>query len=351
MSENLIYGADILSYGAAADGKTDCSDAFIKAIDNGENLICVPFGTYLLTKPLNLTSNLKIQLHRNATLVFDLETKGAVISAKDCSSVIISGGNWVSIGSSDAFFGFENTSYIKFSDCNISGAKGIRLTDCDDISFKNVSFDVDAECILLRGKTQNVTVRSITSGTSVSVFDIDENADISDLFVNGVSISDCNHFVSIYEGRIENAKFFDIDGDFAESFINVANQGVIESMELDCLDIYCSHSQKDGVYFDLCGSIENIEISDFKRNSHFEAKPFIPTLVLKAKDNTTAIIDGMCLDNVINARALSKTISMTTARLTNPTNKFIYTLECGINKDDTLTIPLGDFDNLTIYKR
>ena len=122
-------------------------------------------------------------------------------------------------------------------------------------------------------------------------------------------------------------------------------------MELDCLDIYCSHSQKDGVYFDLCGSIENIEISDFKRNSHFEAKPFIPTLVLKAKDNTTAIIDGMCLDNVINARALSKTISMTTARLTNPTNKFIYTLECGLNKDDTLTIPLGDFDNLTIYKR
>ena len=42
---------------------------------------------------------------------------------------------------------------------------------------------------------------------------------------------------------------------------------------------------------------------------------------------------------------------MTTARLTNPTGKFVYTLECGIRQYDTLTIPLGDFDSLTIYKR
>ena len=41
MSENLIYGADILGYGAVADGATDCSDAFLKAIENGENLISV----------------------------------------------------------------------------------------------------------------------------------------------------------------------------------------------------------------------------------------------------------------------------------------------------------------------
>ena len=31
MSENLIFGADILSYGAVPDGKTDCTEAFEKA--------------------------------------------------------------------------------------------------------------------------------------------------------------------------------------------------------------------------------------------------------------------------------------------------------------------------------
>ena len=351
MSENLIYGADITAYGAVADGKTDCSDAFIKAIENGENLISVPFGNYVLTKPLELTSNTKIHLHPNATLVFDFDTDGAVISAKECSSVIITGGNWVSIGSSDAFFGFEDVSYIKISDCNISGAKGVKLTNCEDVSFKNVSFDIDAECILLRGETENVTVRNATSGTSVSFIDIDENAEIEDLFVSGVSIADCNHFLSVYEGKLENAKFFDVDGDFAQSFVNVEEQGIIESLEFDGVDVYCSHSQKDGVYFDLRGSIETLEISDFKRNTDCEAVPFIPTLIFKAKDDSKALIDGMSLDYVINARALSKTIDMTTARLTNPTNKFIYTLECGIKKDDTLTIPLGDFDCLTIYKK
>ena len=42
---------------------------------------------------------------------------------------------------------------------------------------------------------------------------------------------------------------------------------------------------------------------------------------------------------------------MTTARLTNPTSKFVDTLECGIDKGDALTIPLGDFDSLTIYEK
>jgi polygalacturonase len=107
MSENLIYGADITAYGAVADGATDCSDAFLKAIENGENLISVPFGNYILTKPLTFTSNTKIQLHPNATLVFDLDTDDSVVSVKDASSVIITGGNWVETGSSSAFFGFE----------------------------------------------------------------------------------------------------------------------------------------------------------------------------------------------------------------------------------------------------
>ena len=155
----------------------------------------------------------------------------------------------------------------------------------------------------------------------------------------------------MYEGKLENAKFFDIDGDFAESFVNVSKMGVIESLEFDCVDIYCSHSQKDGVYFDLCGSIEWMEISGFKRNSEFEARPLIPTLIIRPLSDTTVLIDGMLLDNVINARALSKTIKMTTARLTNPTGKFIYTLECGIDKGDALTIPMGDFDNITIYEK
>ena len=351
MSENLIYGADILAYGAVADGVTDCSDAFIKAIENGENLISVPFGNYILTKPLMLSSNTKIQLHPNATLVFDLDTNDAIITVKDASSVIITGGNWVSTGTCNAFFGFEGVSCIKISDCNISGAKGVKLTECEDVSIKNVSFDIDAECILMRGETEKVTIMNITSGTSVSVIDIDEDAEVESLFVNGVSISDCNHFLSVYEGKLENAKFFDIDGDFAESFVNVSKQGVIESMEFDGIDVYCSHFQKDGVYFDLCGNIEWMEISDFKRNAECEARPHIPTLILKPEADTTALIDGMLLDNVINARALSKTIKMTTARLTNPTNKFIYTLECGIDKGDALAIPVGDFDNLTIYEK
>ena len=232
MSENLIYGADILAYGAVADGVTDCSDAFIKAIENGENLISVPFGNYVLTKSLTFSSNTKIQLHPSATLVFELDTDDAIISVKDASSVIITGGNWVSTGSSEAFFGFEDVSCIKISDCNISGAKGVKLTNCDDVMVKNVSFDIDAECILMRGETQNVTIRNITSGTSVSVIDIDENAKVDFLKASfdETSVFEMGKQQYVLELSVPDGVYVPENNRFVEVEINITEKGRQEVM-------------------------------------------------------------------------------------------------------------------------
>ena len=116
------------------------------------------------------------------------------------------------------------------------------------------------------------------------------------------------------------------------------------------IETYCN-SNKATAYFDLKGNLDGVEVCDFSRNEDLEARPFAPTLIFKPTKDSTVIIDGMMLDHVINARALSKTVSMTTARLTNPTNKFIYTLECTIIKNDALTIPFGDFNSMAIYTK
>ena len=94
MSENLIYGADITAYGAVADGKTDCSDAFIKAIENGESLIVVPYGRYSIKKTIKLNSNTKIHLHPNALILFDHESdeNAPLFYAEGASSIEIHGG-------------------------------------------------------------------------------------------------------------------------------------------------------------------------------------------------------------------------------------------------------------------
>ncbi len=350
MSENLIYGADITAYGAVADGKTDCSEAFTKAIENSESLIVVPYGKYLLKKSLKLTSNLKIHLHPNTEIVFDIRSK-ICVSADNCSSVIISGGKWICEDADKTFFSFTNSSGIKVSDCSISSSFGFVFKNCENVSIKNTAFDIDGDCVSLRGETDDIYIKNISAFSCVNVIDIDEEAKVEDLFINDITLSGCKHLIGVYEGELEEARISGVYGDFCDSLLCVSENSSVTDMDIEDIDAYCSQSSSAAAYFDLLGSLDGLEISCFKRNSEYEAKPFIPTLILKPQDDTTAIIDGMLLDNVINARALSKTISMTTARLTNPTGKFIYTLECGIAKGDALTIPLGDFDTLTIYKK
>jgi len=349
MSENLIYGADITAYGAVADGKTDCSDAFIKAIENGENLIVVPYGKYVIKKALKLTSNLKIHAHSGAEIILDTKAKNC-ITADNCSSVIITGGKWICENADKVFFDFSNSAYIKISDCSISGSNGFIFKNCESISFKNTFFDIDGNCISFKGKSKDVRLKDISAFSCVNVIDIDEGSAVEDLVVDEITLGECKYLLGIYDGHLEEARISGVYGDFLDSLIYVCENASIDDIDVEDVEAFCI-SKSQSAYFELKGSVDGLDITNFKRNNEFEATPFIPTLVFKAADDSKAIIDGMMLDNVINARALSKTVDMTTARLTNPTNKFIYTLECGIKKNDTLTIPLGDFDSLTIYKR
>lgn len=354
MSENLIYGADITSYGAVGDGKTDCSDAFIKAIENGESLIVVPYGKYLLKKALKLSSNLKLHLHPNATIFFDAEDAESYVQSNDCCSVIITGGNWTSCKQNKTLFKFSNSASIRISNCNLTGFDGITFENCEDISVQDTTFNIEEDCLSFCNKCHDISIRSICANNAHTIFRTTHSLKIENIYLNEISGNNCDSFFNFDDSELDNVKAYGISGSFSNCIISTNDDTIITNAEFSNINTYCINpSNKYGnAYFLLYqATLDGVEISNFRRNTDYEARPVISTLVFEARDNTTAIIDGMMLDNVINARALSKTVDMTTARLTNPTNKFIYTLECGIKKNDTLTIPLGDFDNLTIYKR
>ena len=69
---------NILDYGAIADGNTNCSDAFKKAIhdchSNGGGRVVVPAGTYL-TGAIHLRSNVNLNIKRDATILFSTNKK------------------------------------------------------------------------------------------------------------------------------------------------------------------------------------------------------------------------------------------------------------------------------------
>lgn len=77
MPEKDLY---IKSFGAKADGKTDCRSAFAKAIKKASHLkdggkIIVPEGTYYIKGPIVLASNICIELQKGAVLKFAPEEK------------------------------------------------------------------------------------------------------------------------------------------------------------------------------------------------------------------------------------------------------------------------------------
>ncbi|HEX6623321.1 MAG TPA: glycoside hydrolase family 28 protein [Pyrinomonadaceae bacterium] len=68
----------VTRFGAVADGKTDCTDAFRKAINAahaaGGGRVVVPAGTFL-TGPIHLKSNVNLHVSEGATVKFSQETK------------------------------------------------------------------------------------------------------------------------------------------------------------------------------------------------------------------------------------------------------------------------------------
>lgn len=365
MSENLIYGADITAYGAVADGKTDCSEAFIKAIENGESLIVVPYGRYFIGKTIELNSNTKIHIHPNAQISCCFGYS-PLFKSNNKNSVEICGGHFVITTPEeilpDSLFKFESTNNIKIKDCRISinsyETVAIELESCENVQISGCSIENEANtALLLSGKCHDITVKD----TKVSVerfvwagYNDNNRCDVSYLNIRNIILNYTNYAFLFSNGSIKELKCENIRGNFSHSFLHASQTFYLEDVDFENINIHASeyhNHNSEQAYFSLLGRIDGLEITNFKRNTDFEARPFIPTLILKPSEDSTAIIDGMLLDSVINARALSKTVDMTTARLTNPTGKFIYTLECGIDKGDALTIPLGDFDSLTIYKR
>ena len=77
MPEKVLH---ISSFGAKADGKSDCRLAFAKAIKKASHLkdggkIIVPEGTYYIKGPIVLASNICIELKKGAVLKFAPEEK------------------------------------------------------------------------------------------------------------------------------------------------------------------------------------------------------------------------------------------------------------------------------------
>ncbi len=362
MSENLIFGTDIRAYGAVADGNADCTEAFEKAIDNGENLISVPFGTYLIKRGMKLCSNIKFHIHPRAIIKYAPESKtdAPLFYGHEVSSVIVNGGKFYANDNVDTLFHFENSENIKFSSVSVvkSIANGIVFDNCSDIYVSDSRFSTgNRDVFTFLGCCSNVTVKDTEINLACNVLQLgtkDSDCKIDRLDIRNVVSHYISSFIEFYKGEASDIAIENISGCFEWSFFRLFEKFSLSDARLEKINVYCScrgnENYTNPAYFVLAETADGLELNGFKRNTELESVPLIPTMIFKAGAQSTAIIDGIALDNIISARGKSKEIGMTAAKLTNPHGKFVYTVECNLDKNQTFTLPLGDFDYMRIDK-
>lgn len=367
MSENLIYGADILNYGAVGDGKTDCSGAFAKAIENGESLVSIPYGTYVISRPIELSSGIKLNFHPSALIKYipDSKDKKPMFYAKNGESIEIAGGIFDVYEKAlvTSVFSFEGCDYVRISSCSINAPHAktsILLDGTSNCCIDKITFNGMSDCVKLLGQCENTTFKNSVVKAASNVIQLGEakkESEITNLYIRNIDTAFCDSFFEFLNGTAENVQAENISGRISFSFAKIFDTFDLSDSEFENIKVYLIdrglNEGKTKCYFSFASCPDGLEIRNFERASDMESVPLAPTFIMKNTnaDKAKLIIDGMALDNVIAARGKSKTVSMTTAKLSNPCNRFIYTLEVGIAKDDSFTIPLGGFDYMSINRR
>ena len=210
MSENLIYGVDITAYGAVGDGKSDCSGALIKAIENGESLISIPYGTYLITKPVAISSNVKLHFHTSACVKFAPASKDVqtMFYCRERSAVEIYGGIFDIHEKAllTSVFDFDSCESVRVSNLTINAphaSASIMFKNTSDCCVNGVTFNGMSDCVKLIGECENITVKNCTVKAAANVVQMGASktkADVKRLDVRNVTVSFCDSFFEFLNG-------------------------------------------------------------------------------------------------------------------------------------------------------
>lgn len=341
MAENLIFGKTILDFGAKGDGKSDDTQAFLKAFESRETLICIPYGTYNVTKQFVIHSGVKIQSHKRALINF----KGAV-AEEGSHGITVCGGIWNCTDSENCAFDFsdctgcvvENAKLYSDSDCVIG------LANCKNIIIEKTSLSScgTAAGIVAGGDVSFIKLADVVFEGCSSAIEFVSGCSAYGIIADKLELKDCNMCIYLKEAKLENSVISDVHGQAKDTALKFQN-GEIDGVSFRNISVY------DGYIHIENSCVKSLKIEHFTRLAELECEICKPSFVISGCENTAVICDGIPLDAVILSKKSVPDVKMTAAKLACAyPSVYNYTVELPISAKDNYIIPTGGVESIVI---
>jgi polygalacturonase len=243
---------DITKYGAVADGKTLCTEAFEKAIDEcnkaGGGMVVIPEGEFL-TGAIHLKSNVNLHISKNAIVRFsthpkdylpvvqarwegvDLMNYSPLIYAYGQENIAVTGkGILDGQASDDNWWKWKTLSgqtesrprLMKMNDEGVPVEKRIfgegtylrptfvEFYKCENILIQDVTLKDSPFWFLHPVLSNNITVENVTTNGSGPNNDGCDPESSSDILINGCTFNNGDDCIAIKSGRNEDGRRINI---------------------------------------------------------------------------------------------------------------------------------------------
>ncbi len=342
MAENLIYGRTVNDFGAVGDGKNDDTDAFVKAFDSNESLICIPYGHYTVKKELNIKSGVKVYAHPRAVIDFV-----GITAVEKAYKTMIAGGVWNCTHKENCAFDFTESVFCAIENAKISTKSDCAVGICGGKNYSMENLEITSSesgsGIVLGGDVSFAHLKNIHFSGGYKAIELASGCYAYALNIDSITFDGCTNGIYAKNSIIANSLISDISGECAENTLCFEGGDVSDTV-IKNISVYDGYIYADGTKF------FSLDILNFRRLTDKEASPLKASFTAKECPECTLICDGIPLDAVILSKKSVPDIKITAAKLAAVSpSVYNYTLELPLDRKHTYVIPCGGFDSLNLF--
>lgn len=405
------YGINVKTFGACGNGDTDDSVAIQAALDAGQPLVTIPYGSYKIAQPLKVRSNTRLLVHPLARL-FLADHAGVgpdsfLLTNQDYTggnrNIRIEGGIWDGNNvhnrrgpnQPDSYTGvlinFTNVDGLTLRSLTLRDAESyfIRFGKVTNFTVEQIKFEAlhlrpNQDGLHISGFCQDGLIRHLrafgpqTPNDDVVALLADDalhraqnlgafNGPIRRIRVYDIRAESCHSFVRLlsYQNPIEDVDISNVHGGCRCCAINMdacrdcavtlfdeadypAGVGNIARVHVQNMHVHRTSARSKQPLIDLRTRVRDFVVEDFRRDTWLDVAPDTPTLLATKASELNLILTGLTTEQVANLQQSSLLAQSSITTLASINEETLYQGRFTVDQNQRLVLPNGEFSMLQV---